>query len=731
MITINRLTAVMLLAICYFGLADAQDVDCIVFTRASPIFLDGNYISAPIGPEPTNYSSSNRNGYAVETPEGDKPTILVQSPWMTGIDTDGNIRTSFNTYSPFSPAFSIGPLNANGKLYTDCLDDFNRVWEARRAQIEAHISDFADNGQIDTPIEDILGWPGFGNTHFFDIYGLELPTINHLAPFKDLDGDGIYEPLDGEYPVEPHEESIPQHITWEVHNTLLTNPNISLDASISAEIHHTQWTYFCTDLELLNTTAFNRYEIFHRGDTELTAFRFGLWSHFQLGCSVDNYVGCDSSRNSYFVYNNGNIDGEVCGGNDDRYFGENPPVQAVTFLNQPMSSFVAQLNYNEILPSELLRADNKQEIFNNLHGLLADGSSITNIGLGDMEDSGEETVFHFHGNPNNPDEWSMEGVGFSELETWFGLGAIEVGNWQAEDMLVIDIANTYYREPGNNNLENVQAMYEGLDQLQNLYDNGFSVSCTPLNCIDDCVWPGDLNNDGIANCVDLIALGFGYEETGPIRDLPVMWAPLPAESWGDNQIFIEQPDLKHLDADNDGEVSGTDLNIINDYYGFVRPDYDPSLNQTFLEGLDVKFTKPNGSTFDEEISHGIIIGQVSLYSPFEDLVGIALELEYDPDFFEYFETSPSGSDNFGVANENIGWMSRRSSDSTFDISRYNFNGAFELNERFSLQRFYFQRANSLLGDVPDFSEITFKNIRGWLADGTEVALGGQTVLFRL
>ncbi|MEM8585418.1 MAG: T9SS type A sorting domain-containing protein, partial [Bacteroidota bacterium] len=41
------------------------------------------------------------------------------------------------------------------------------------------------------------------------------------------------------------------------------------------------------------------------------------------------------------------------------------------------------------------------------------------------------------------------------------------------------------------------------------------------------------------------------------------------------------------------------------------------------------------------------------------------------------------------------------------------------------------RANSLLGDVPDFSEITFKNIRGWLADGTEVALGGQTVLFRL
>lgn len=108
MITINRLTAVLLLAICHFASVNAQDDDCIFFRWADPVFLDGNYISAPIGPETANYFSGNSFGYAVETPEGDKPTILAQSPWMAGIDTDGNIRSSFNTYSFFSPSYPQG-----------------------------------------------------------------------------------------------------------------------------------------------------------------------------------------------------------------------------------------------------------------------------------------------------------------------------------------------------------------------------------------------------------------------------------------------------------------------------------------------------------------------------------------------------------------------------------------------------------------------------------------------
>ncbi|MEL7377796.1 MAG: hypothetical protein AAFN65_12625, partial [Bacteroidota bacterium] len=446
--------------------------------------------------------------FLVQEDDQARQTITAQSLWMAGRDPSGNLQTSFVTYPGSNPVF-IGPLNEDGSVYSDCLNDFYRVWNVRRAQIEFHISDFSDNGQIDNPIEDVIGWPGEGNDHFFDIYGFELPNSTQLAPFLDLDSDGIYEPLDGEYPVEPVDQSIPQYLSWEVHNTLLTDPIFSLEGSVSAEVHLTQWAYLCSDLDILNKTVFSRYEIINRGQTSLEDFKVGIWTDFKLGCGVDDLVGCEPSRNTYFVYNASNIDGENCGNNSD-FFGEDAPVQSVSILNQPMNSFVAQMSFNDDFPPELLRACDAQEVFNNLNGLLIDGSPITNVGLGNNENLGDTTLFHFNGDPNNPDEWSLSTVGFSSLEQWYGLASVDIGSWNQGEVITMDVANSFFREPGNNHLENVQAMYEGVDLLQNLYDSGWLQTCSPIECIDDCRWAGDLNNDGIANYVDLVALGFGY-----------------------------------------------------------------------------------------------------------------------------------------------------------------------------------------------------------------------------
>ncbi|MEO0629077.1 MAG: hypothetical protein AAFY91_18940 [Bacteroidota bacterium] len=203
----------------------AQSDDCNL-VNSEPVFLDGNFISAPLGPEPANYMTTRDFQFLVQEDDQARQTITAQSLWMAGRDPSGNLQTSFVTYPGGNPVF-IGPLNEDGSVYSDCLNDFYRVWNVRRAQIEFHISDFSDNGQIDNPIEDVIGWPGEGNDHFFDIYGFELPNSTQLAPFLDLDSDGIYEPLDGEYPVEPVDQSIPQYLSWEVHNTLLTDPIFS------------------------------------------------------------------------------------------------------------------------------------------------------------------------------------------------------------------------------------------------------------------------------------------------------------------------------------------------------------------------------------------------------------------------------------------------------------------------------------------------------------------------
>jgi len=69
-----------------------------------------------------------------------------------------------------------------------------------------------------------------------------------------------------------------------------------------------------------------------------------------------------------------------------------------------------------------------------------------------------------------------------------------------------------------------------VDQLQELYNNGFAGSCTPNFCADDCVWPGD--TDGAVRIRDLLPLAVGLHQTGPPRTGPMLWAPNDAYDWG-------------------------------------------------------------------------------------------------------------------------------------------------------------------------------------------------------
>ncbi|MEM6396247.1 MAG: T9SS type A sorting domain-containing protein [Bacteroidota bacterium] len=524
--------------------------------------------------------------------------------------------------------------------------------------------------------------------------------------------------------VDPSEGLIPQHMTWEVYNTLLAGPSFNIAGAIPAEVQQTQWGYYCTDNTILNSSTFVQYKITNRSNDQIEDFRAGIWTDFDLGCSLDDFLGCDPDRNTYFVYNRNNTDGDACNGFGE-IFGENPPVQAVTFLNQDITSFLAQFSEGGVIPQELLGPFTNESIFNLLSGRFNDGTQITDVELGTSENEGEETPFHFYGDPNNADEWSLMSVEAEDFRAMPGLGSVTFGSWGPGETVVLDMVNSYHREPGNNHLENVTAMYDGVDQLQALYDNDeISASCTPLVCIDECVWPGDLNNDGIANHVDLIALGFGLNETGPTRGLPINWSGLPAETWGSNQVFIDQPDLKHLDANDDGMVDREDFRQTRNFYDFTRPDYDPSLDETFLEGLDVRFTRSNGSDFNDISSAIVVDAHVSLFSPFDDLVGIALEMEYDNNLFDRFDPN-----EFPFNNESIGRFDRDVTDSTIQISAYFFDEELSQDEPFRINALRFFVDNQYLESVDSVS-VRFKNIRGWLADGTEVALGARTSWFR-
>jgi hypothetical protein len=107
-------------------------------------------------------------------------------------------------------SFRPGP-KANNIICTE----WDRFWKVDLSAIEMHISDYADNGIIDNPIEQIYDWPARGNEHFRDRLDYDLPNSKSpLAPFIDLNGNARYEPSLGEYPAIKGD----QYVWWIIHD---------------------------------------------------------------------------------------------------------------------------------------------------------------------------------------------------------------------------------------------------------------------------------------------------------------------------------------------------------------------------------------------------------------------------------------------------------------------------------------------------------------------------------
>ena len=113
---------------------------------------------------------------------------------MAGLDPRGEVALAVQFYDmPGETDFYSGPINvSSGRRDTAAV--FRRVFQVTRAQIDAHRADWAD-GRLDTPIPAVMNWPGTGNPG----YGFR-PGTGALAPFADVDGDGVYDPSAGDYP---------------------------------------------------------------------------------------------------------------------------------------------------------------------------------------------------------------------------------------------------------------------------------------------------------------------------------------------------------------------------------------------------------------------------------------------------------------------------------------------------------------------------------------------------
>lgn len=171
-----------------------------------------------------------------------------------------------------------------------------------------------------------------------------------------------------------------------------------------------------------------------------------------------------------------------------------------------------------------------------------------------------------------------------------------------------------------------------MKQLILLFFMVLSFQLLEAQCTDDCVWPGDMNANGIANNLDFLSLGFSYQATGPARaNQSTMWEALDADDWPGTLPALGV-NYKHSDTDGNGIIDELDRLPISINYNQTNDNFIGLLGSN-LQGNDLfavlvdSISSPAGSlVFD------VHLGTES--DPINDMYGIGFQIKMDTQYVE-------------------------------------------------------------------------------------------------
>ncbi len=149
-------------------------------------------------------------------------------------------------------------------------------------------------------------------------------------------------------------------------------------------------------------------------------------------------------------------------------------------------------------------------------------------------------------------------------------------------------------------------------------------------CTEDCVWPGDLNANGIANNLDILAIGFAIDETGPARS-PANndWEAMEVDNWA-GSLPILGANYKHCDANGDGLVSTDDQFPVSINYNRTNPNFTGLLGNNLLG--DELFFVPQNNTTSPGGSYFIDVHLGRSDQTIDGIYGIGFQVVFDTQY---------------------------------------------------------------------------------------------------
>lgn len=372
---------------------------------AKKTYLELNNVRALIHTGGDMWSENFDARYEIPKNSG-KHALYAGAVWIGGEDINGQLKVAAVTYRQEGTDYYTGPLKTEiaGEEQSNVDDEicieFDRHFVVTRDEVQKYRGWFNSENQAaeypDYTVPQIItDWPAHGPLGGYDY---------NLAPFKDVDEDGVYNPGSGDYPYFDLDGELPCGTTsdtrvprlygdismWWVYNDKGNIHGETKGDAVGMEIR-AQAFAFATNDELNNMTFYN-YALLNRSTYTIYNTYFGVWTDADLGFSDDDYVGCDVNRGLGYLYNGDPNDEPNPPGHPVTY-GANPPAIGIDFFEGPYQDLDGKDNLSSWDKDGVLHCDkgfgkdsydyDKDSIYLKVNTPIYNNGNINGLNFGD------------------------------------------------------------------------------------------------------------------------------------------------------------------------------------------------------------------------------------------------------------------------------------------------------------------------------------------------------------
>ncbi len=254
---------------------------------------------------------------------------------------------------------------------------------------------------------------------------------------------------------------------------------------------------------------------------------------------------------------------------------------------------------------------------------------------------------------NNCDAWDTIYVNVDTVSVDIGADTVLICDGDTVQFSANVTSGTvvsYLWNPGGTTSATYSTPNTGLVDLTVTDANGCTATDTAVVAFSPyCVWPGDADNDLIADNNDLLAIGLTYGDTGPVRPGATLnWEAQQGSAWatslpsGTNAVFT--------DTDGNGIVNDDDTLAINLNYGLTHQKTNTEMagaGDPLLFLAAVNDSVSAGETVNISINFGVD----SL--PADSIYGLAFTIQYNNAVVDSFSAHVSYNGWLGTYGTNM------------------------------------------------------------------------------